>query len=289
MKKRRKALSLALAAAILLILLPLSSSLTVQAEEPVTYSLKFFSDRGWRCQPYAEFKDGEGDADLNYLSLYLKDGDSVVIYKGDDNSKALDLGTVKLNNLTIHQNVTAVVKAGSVKDCYILAGAVCAVDNDVTNAYIYDPATCNFNGNVLDMTFYVPDSGPSLSSNLACLGTIGHLYVYSEATGTVKSNLYNVKTGGMILQSGNFCIPSDKYSTTPTEEYTKAMEGASTPVAPATPAPATPAPAEPTPGPAPGDEYDKVPKTGDSAAYLWLFLASGAFGIGSFALRKKAD
>lgn len=279
MKKRSKAFVLSLAAAVLLILLPLSSAFTVQAEEPATFSVKYFSGRGWRCQPGAEFVDSAGDADLGYLHLYLKDGDLVIIYPGDDPNEHLDLGTAKLSNLTIHQGATAIVKTGGVKDCYVLAGAYCAINGDVTNAYLYDSVTCNFNNNVLDMTLYIDYSG-SQRSSIGCLGTIGRFYVHSLVNDSYVSLFYNVKTGGSIMQDGTFCIPSDKYSPTPTEEYTKAMENAS---APAAPAPSTPAPA------APADEYDKVPKTGDSTACLWLYLASAVFGIGGFALWKKTN
>lgn len=287
MKKRCKTLVLSLAAAALLILLPFCSSLTVRAEEPATYSLKFFSDRGWRCQPGAAFQDSEGDADLNYLNLYLKDGDLLVIYPGDKPNEELDLSNISLSNLTVHQKADVVIKAKSIRDCYILAGSSCAVNGDVTHAYLYDSTVCNFNNNVLDMILYLQADSPNASTNIGCLGTVGRFYVCSLADNSGKNVFYNVTAGGMLIQDGTFHIPDGKYSAEPTAEYTKAMEGSSSPATPAAPAPSSPA--TPAPAPNPSDAYDKVPKTGDDASYLWLFLAAAVFGTGSFVLHKKAN
>lgn len=284
MKKRSKALVLSLAAAVFLVLLPLAAPLTARAEEPATFSLKYFSDRGWRCQPLAEFQESEGDGSLGYLELYLKDGDHVVIYPGDNTDQVLDLSAVKLGSLTVHQNANAVVKTNGIKDCYVLAGSTCAINGDVTNAYLYDSVTCNFNNNVLDMTFYVQNDNPVVpdGSTIACLGTVGRFYVHSLSMDSAVNTFYNVKTGGLIMQNGSFWMPEGTYSRTPSEEYTKATESASAPAANAAPTPA-PAPVSSS------DEYDPVPKTGDSAAYLWLFPAAVLFGVGSLVLRKKAN
>ncbi|MCM1026870.1 MAG: hypothetical protein NC432_10575 [Roseburia sp.] len=287
MKKRSKAVILSLAAVVLLVLLPLVSSFTAQAEEAATYSLKYFSDKGWRCQPGSEFRQSEGDADLNYLNLYLKDGDHIVIYPGDNTDQMLDLSAVKLESLTVHQNATAVIKTNGIKDCYVLAGATCAINGNVTNAYLYDSVTCNFNDNVRDMTFYVQNSNPVSpdGSNIACVGTVGRFYVHSLSTDSAVNTFYNVKTGGTIMQNGYFWMPEGTYSRTPSEEYTSATESSSAPAA------STPN-AAPTPAPAPvssSDEYDQVPKTGDSLAYLWLFPAAAVFGACSFILRKKSN
>lgn len=284
MKKRCKALVLTLMAAVLLVLLPPSNALTARADEPATYSLKYFGVGGWRCQPGSTYVDGVGDGDLDYLNVYLKDGDSIVIYGGDTPFDPLDLSAVKLNNLTIHQNTTVVVNTGGVKDCYVLAGCYCAVNGDVTNAYLYDTTVCTFNNNVLDMTLYVDGNVPQ-GTSISCYGTIGRFYVHSLTSDIGVGVFYDVKTNGLIVQDGKFCMPTEKYSPTPTEEYTKAMEGADAPAAAPAPAPTPAAPSTSTSS----DEYDRVPKTGDTSVSLWLFLAAAAASAGSLLLQKKAN
>lgn len=287
MKKRSKVIMLTLAAAALLILLPLRSSITAKAAEPVTYSVKYYADKGWLCQPLAEFKENEGSGDLNYLRTNLKDGDALVVYSGDVSNTPLDLGTVKLSNLTVHQNANVVVNTGSVKDCYVLAGAFCAVNGDVTNAYLYGPTTCTFNDNVLNMTLYTKEDTLD-ESRISCNKTIGYFCVHSLSSDTNRQVFYNVKTTDLIVLDGHYNIATGKYSPTPTEEYLKAMENASSSETPAASAPSTPSTPSTPSAPASSDEYDHVPKTGDNGSVcFWLFLAAAAAGAASLALRKK--
>lgn len=290
MKKRSKVFASLLAAAALL--LSAGNTLTVKAAEPTTYAVQYIAGEinQWRFVSGSTFDATQSHMGIEALPSLLKDGDSVVVYNGADKpAKELDLGSAKLGNLTVYQGATAIVRTGGIKDCYVLAGSYCAINGDVTNAYLYDNATCTFNNNVLDMTLYITDQP---HSNITCAGTVGRFYVFSTTTDKSTNVFYNIIDGALKMENGTFQIPSDKYSPTPTDEYTKAMESASDPVTPTESAPAenapTENPAENTPAEnAPADEYDHVPKTGDSTLHLWLFCASAVCLAGSLLLRKE--
>lgn len=284
MKKRSKVFASLLAAAALW--LSVGNTLTVRAEEPVTYAVQYVGGEinQWRFLPGSTFDLTQAHMGADLLPTLLKDGDLVVVYNGEDKpTKTLDLGSAKLGNLTVYQGATAVVRTGGVKDCYVLAGSYCAVNGDVTNAYLYDNTTCTFNDNVLDMTLYITDQP---HSNITCGGTVGRFYVFSTTADKSTNVFYNIIDGALKMENGTFQIPSEKYSPTPTDEYTKAMESASDPAAPTENAPAE-TPAENPPAAAPADEYDQVPKTGDNTLYLWLFCASAVCLAGSLLLRKE--
>ncbi|MCI8434033.1 MAG: hypothetical protein HFH83_12740 [Lachnospiraceae bacterium] len=284
MKRRSKVFASLLAAAALL--LSAGNTLTVKAEEPVTYSVQYLGGEinQWRFLTGSTFDTTQAHMGADLLPTLLKDGDLVVVYNGEDKpQKTLDLGSAKLGNLTVYQGATAIVTTGGVKDCYILADTYCAVNGDVTNAYLYDNATCTFNDNVLDMTLYINDKP---HSNITCGGTVGRFYVYSLSADKSTNVFYDIAAGAMKMENGTFQIPYDKYSPTPSEDYTNAMESASNPVPPAEDTPAE-TPAESTPAQTPADEYDHVPKTGDSTLYLWLFCASAACLTGGLLLRNQ--
>lgn len=285
MKKRIKALVSMLAAAVVFTLLPGGNTLTVKAAEPTTYAVQYLAGdiNQWRFITGSTFDATQAHMGADILPSLLKDGDSVVVYNGADKpAKELDLGTAKLNNLTVYQNATAVVYTGGVKDCYVLAGSYCAINGDVTNAYLYDNATCTFNNNVLDMTLYITNQA---HSNISCAGTVGRFCIYSTTNDKKQNEFFNIIDGALSLKDGTTYIPSDKYSATPTAEYTQAMTNASAPAAPeSTPAPS----ANASTGSSSDSEYDSVPKTGDSNVYLWLLCASAVCFAGSHLLRKKA-
>lgn len=287
MKKRIRSLVLTFAAAILLALLPKSNVLTVKADGPETYSVAFIGNptyNEWRYQPGATFEVSKGHGSLGELLLKLKDGDHVVVYQVDPPAKELRLGSVKLGSLTVHQGVTAIVYTGGVKDCYVLAGAYTAINGDVTTAYIYDapstapnPTACTFNNNVLDMYLYLSRDP---ASAISCNGTVGYFHATYADNGDYFATFYAIKAGQVIYQDGHFNVPDWAYGPGPSEEYLQAKAAAEAETTPASPAKK---PAENTTS----DEYDKVPKTGDSSPILWLFLASAACFGGSCLLRKK--
>lgn len=292
MKKIKKWVSV-LTLAALLVLVPGVGSVTAHAAEPVTYSVKFIGGdiNDWRYQVGSTYVDGEYSRELYCMLLDIKDGDYVVVYPSDPQpDKSLDLSGVKLGNLTI-SSAHVVVYTGGVQDCYVLANSYCAINGDVTNAYLYDNTTCTFNNNVLDMTLYSSDMPVS---NLSCAGTVGHFNAFSSNMDKKVFEFFNIAEGAFILQNGTSQVPYDKYSPEPTSDYLQAMETASAPAESAESAPAdtnapadTSAPAAPSAGSS--DEYDSVPKTGDSSVYIWLLCASAACFTGCRILRKKAS
>lgn len=284
MKKRIRSLVLTLAAAALLVLLPQSNALTVKADGPETYSVAYIEGtyNEWRYQPGSVFDEPKGHGSLGELLLKLKDGDSVVVYQVGTPGKTLDLGSTKLGNLTIYQNVNgAVISTGGVKDCYVLAGALTAVNGDITTAYIYDApntaapntTTCTFNNNVIDMYLYMTRDP---ATNISCGGTVGHFHATYVDNGDTYTECYDYQAGKFSFLNGYINVPEWAHGSGPSDEYLQANAAANEGTAQA-----------PSTGKNTSDEYDKVPKTGDSNPVFWLLLASAAcFGI-SCLLRKK--
>lgn len=275
MKKRIRSLVFTLVAVALLMLLPQSNVLTVKADGPETYSVAYIAGtyNAWRYQPGSAFDEPKGHGPLSELLLKLKDGDNVVVYQVADPTKELDLGSVKLGNLTVHLGTTAIVRTGGVKECYVLAGAYTAINGDVTTAHVYDVTSCNFNNNVLDMYLYLSRNP---GSNIHCVGTVGYLKATYADNGDYFASFCNIKANQDIFKDGHFNIPDWAYGSDLSDEYLQAKAAAE---------------AETTPAPSAGkntsDEYDKVPKTGDSSPVFWLLLASAACFGGSYLLRKK--
>lgn len=285
MKKRIRSLVLTLAAAALLVLLPQSNVLTVKADGPETYSVAYIEDtyNEWRYQPGSVFDELKGHGSLGELLLKLKDGDSVVVYRvGSTNGKSLDLGSAKLDNLTVYQNAIAIIYTGGVKDCYVLAGAYTAINGEVTTAYIYDAprtatptTTCSFNNDVVDMYLYMTREP---ATNISCGGTVGHFYASYIDNGDRYTECYDIYAGKFSFVNGYINTPESDHGTGPSDEYLKA-KGESETKTESVQAPST--------GTNASDEYDKVPKTGDSSPVFWLLLASAVCFGGSCLLRKK--
>lgn len=263
-KKLKKLVALTAAAA-LLVLAPGVSSFTSHAADPATYSVKCIGAEGWTFQEGSSYSDDAGHQSLSDLLAILKDGDSVVVYAGDDNSKSLDLGNVKLDNLTIYNGARAVVITGGIRECYVLAGGYCAVNGDITSAYLYDNATCSFNNNVRDMTLYFSADKPA--SNITCAGTVGHFIAIQDGAANPYFEFYSVSKNAFVIQNGTSQIPDTAYKSEPTNEYRTGQTSQTTN--------------------SDDDEYDRVPKTGETGIYPWLFLASALCFAGSILLRKR--
>ena len=271
MKKRIRSLVLTLAAAALLVLLPQSNVLTVKADGPETYSVAYIEGtyNEWRYQTGSVFDEPKGHGPLGELLLKLKDGDNVVVYHVGSPNKALDLGSVKLGNLTVHMGTTAVVSTGGIRDCYVLAGATAAINGDVTTAYIYDAPTtaCTFNNNVIDMYLYMTrDPG----TNITCGGMVGHFYATFADNGDYYSECYDIHAGQFSFLNGYFNVPEWAHGSGPSDEYLQAKAAADAGTAQA-----------PSTGKNTSDEYDKVPNTCDSNPVCWLLLSSAACFGGS--------
>ena len=278
MKKKLKALVSLLAAAAVLALLPGSNTLTAKAEEAKTYSVKFIGGEinDWRYVAGSTFDDTAYHREIYYLNLDLKEGDAVVVYAGDTSpNKELHLADVKLGNLTIHQNASAIVFTGGVTDCYVLAGAYTAINGDVRNAYLYDTTTCTFNSNVLDMVLNISDAP---HSNISCAGTVGHFRTVSSV-GANTYEFYDIAQNAMRMVNGSYQIT--QYSPTPSDSYLQAMNSTSDTTA-------APAPSSTTTSVS-SDEYDKVPKTGEHSMVIWFVCAAAVLFTGSYVLYRKTE
>ena len=266
MKKNRLFIG-ALAVAAALMLLPPTD---VSAEEPATYSVNYLSDEaGWYYTEGSEFKGGASG--VEFLRERLKDGDVVVVYNDSDGGKLLDLGSVRLSNLTIAGGATwAMVQVGSVDNLYALGGSTSSISAPMTNAYIYNDAVCNLNDNVdvLSLCYERDELKPSVN----CLGTVGTFYERSiNEPDWIYFSAYNFKRRTLEVDKGALRTDEANYST----DLSNAPAPAAAPAS-------TEASAQPA-----SDEYDDVPKTGDSFRYLWLLCASAACFAGSAALRRS--
>lgn len=285
MRKRIKLFVSMLAAAAMLVLLPCSNTLTVRAEAN-TYSIQFFGGaiNDWCYVTGSTFDEKQAYSKIGGLrSRDLKDGDHIVVYdSGYEPTRHLDLSGFNLGSVTIHNNVTAVFIADSIKDCYILAGAYAAINGNVTNAYLYDTTSCTFNNDVLEMELYYTGEP---TSSISCGGTVGHFCIWTKDRQTRRNEFYDIPKNTMKLDQGTVQFT---WSPTPSESYLQAKAAADG-TAPAGTA-ATPAPgnANPAAGSA-ADEYDAVPKTGSNSHILWLAGIAALLFAASFCLYRKAE
>lgn len=212
-KKVRTLVTLLLVVAIL-VGIPRIYSLHASAANAVTYAVKYVpSLKEWRYQDNTStFNDSAYHRELYYLRLALKDGDLVVVYNDSESVPSLDLGTARLSNLTVTNLASfAVIFCGDIDDCYLLGGASCSINADVTNAYVYDTVLCNFNKNVKELNIY-PQGG--VTSTLGCAGTVDHVFASSRSTGNALYSYYNFPEGSFLIQSGILMTDKSKYSVT---------------------------------------------------------------------------
>lgn len=236
------------------------STLTVAAEEPTTYIVKYIAATDdWLYQEGASWDEHSPDVSMYFMTLEMKDGDYVVVEAPEgDPTLTLDF---HLGNLSVLPNSSCTINAKSIKDCYILSGAHANINCDVTNGYLYDFSVCNFFGNCDNLKIHYTDEA-TVSVNV--VGTCKDFYMHHDAVGKVKYQLYNF-TVPLTVNEGELKNSAGQYSTTPAT------------------APATPA--APSTG---GNEYDDVPKTGQSDAYLFAFGLAAVCFLGSYSLKKRA-
>lgn len=212
--KVRKLITLFAAAAIL-IGVPGFCSMEAQADGPVTYAVKYMpGSKEWRYQSNTStFDDKAYHREMYTLRLELKDGDSVVIYNDSSSVPSLDLGTTRLNNLTVTGSSShEIIFSGDIDQCYLLDGAYCSINAYAANVHVYDNVTCNFNKNVGELNLY-PQKG--MTANIGCVGTVDHLYAVDRNTDRVLSSLYNFQAGTFAMKDGVLTTDKSKYSTSP--------------------------------------------------------------------------
>lgn len=276
--KKLKALVITLAVAALMVLLPEATSVTANAAEAKNYAVKYISnDSQWRYQEGSTFDESKYHREIYYLLQDLKDGDKVAVYSDVSNASELNLGSVKLGELTICGTVWAPVRTGGVTLCNVLAGSTCSISGDIDTAHVYDVATVTFVSNVTELI--ATAKGTEFYSNIGCGGTVWHLHAYSEDQPRSFYDLYNFQANKLDITNGNLQTASYHYDS----------------AAPATPTPtvaptATPAPNTSNPGSASSssDEYDDVPKTGEVNVIVWLLAIAAISLVGSQILRRNA-
>lgn len=282
--KTLKTFAFALAAAAASLFLSGTATMTVNAAEPVTYAVKYNANLDeWRMQKGTNvFDDNAESREVYYMQLELKAGDTVVVYSEGECKKELylglkDQGLPRLGNLTVRTD-WSVIYTGGVDNAYVLAGTSCSINGNVTNANVYDTAVATFSNNVGTLNIYGRDDGSDSSVSVG--GTVGHLYVVPTNSNIPRTfyNLYNFKAGSLNLQEGTLMSQSWQYMTA--EEYALQNPNTATPEEPAAETPAQSVPA------ADDDEYDDVPKTGQSYLYLWFLGAAALCFAGSRAVRR---
>lgn len=238
------------------------NTLTVAAAEPTTYYVKYDAERGWIYQQNTEWNEYITAREIYYMTLDIKDGDCLIV-EGSSDCTEITLN-VSLSNLTVLANQTCKITANGITDCYLLTGATANITSDVTNAYLYDYVTCNFfkNCDNLKITYTNRDS---IAVNV--VGTCKDFLLYEEAYNRETIHVYNF-TKSLSYNDGYLRNKESEYSTTPS---------ASTPAA-------KPAPSAPV---ADDNEYDDVPKTGETNLYFLAFVLAGVCLLGSYSLKKR--
>lgn len=274
MKGFQKIASLLMVAA-LAALLPGANALKVSAATPTTYYIKYNTDKhDWRVQVGAWSDEAEGKETyyLNNGDDAVKDGDVVVILDNKEHATGnIELKiNAHLSNLTINR-AHAVVFTGGVDECYVLGDSYTGINGDITNAYVYDGASCTFNNNVTNL-YLRADKINEVRMNVTVGGTVA--YASTANKGGIIREYYNFTAGSFVYDdTSGLKTDSSKYSTTG--------------VAPA----AAPAEAETATQPqtaTASDEYDDVPKTGESNLLFIILLAISAVSFaGCMALNLK--
>lgn len=272
MKKLKKIVSMLVAVAIC-VLLPTANTLTVSAEEPVTYYVKYIdNDSEWRFQKTSQWDRQVQHRELYYMYQDIKDGD-IIIVDGVDISSPIEV-SVRLSNLTFLHGASAIVKAQSIDNCFVLRDTVVSINGDVTNASVYDNARCTFNNNVGTLQILndaIVDEA-LLHGTVSVGGTVNHLI--GKDNTQVHYELYNFAAGKLVIESGSLKTDDDFYSSTASATDTTTAEQTTTQTTQTAPSDES------------NDEYDDVPETGDNNLVFWLLGISAICFAGRYALKK---
>jgi hypothetical protein len=247
----------------------------VAAAEPTTYILKYDDeDDEWYYKLGSSWDNSTSpqQRELYYLLQEIKDGDYVVV---DSTS---GIGTLVLDftlgNLTILPNSSALITCKGILEYYQLRDSSVSLTANVEKAFIYDNAITNFNKNTNSLELIYSES-PEMS--IVVVGTCEELWVHNFENTVTACSLWNF-TDKLVFNDGVIKTAPGSYAINP-------------PSAPAAPIVSTTPSSTPTATPsAPSssaDEYDDVPKTGESAAFLWMFALAALCFAGSYSFKKK--
>ena len=272
MKKLFSILSVALFAVILFF----QSTINAEAADPTTYYVQYDADaKQWYYQVGSSWDDTvpPPKREIYYMIQDMKDGDYVVV-EATEGWPELKLD-FHLGNVTVTPNSSCMISAKSIAECYILHDSYVSITADVEHAWVYDNASCNFNLNCNTLELLYADE-PTMS--VGVLGTCNEFIAHNMNTSATLYHLWNF-TDDLIFNDTYLRTSADSYSINPP----------STPAASIVPnTSSSTAPATSTPAASDADEYDDVPKTGESAAYLWMFAIAALCFAGSYSFKKKS-
>lgn len=241
------------------------------AAEPTTYVVKYDSAKDeWYYQVGSSWDDTVPPPrrEIYYMIQDMKDGDYVVVDSTDDRGTlVLDF---TLGNLTILPHSTALITCKGVQEYYQLHDTAVSLTANVEKAFVYDNAVCNFNKNVNTLELIYAES-PEMA--VGVVGSCHELWVHNSSATETKYALWNF-TESLVFNEG---IVKNAFGT-------YAINPPSAPAAPIVSNTPTAAPSAPSSS---ADEYDDVPKTGESAMFLWLFGLAALCFAGSYSFKKK--
>lgn len=262
------------ASAVMLTLLPNVGVLNVSAAEPVTYYVMYEdapdNNGDWWYQLGSEWDENAEHRQLAYMTEQLKDGDVVIV--GNASPQQLVLN-VHLSNLTIKNTsdqLAMVSVTGGIDNCFFLNNTNGSVTGNVFNAYVYGASTANFCSNVTNLYSY--NDNPDGNPNIGVSGTVA--YFHSENANDINPPY------GTNFAANTFSLENGDLKTDPSN-YTRDISGG--PAASAS----QPAP-KPSSSSTASNEYDDVPKTGESSPVMWLSLIAVSCLSASLLLRKSA-
>lgn len=278
MKKLKKFISL-VAAAALLVMVPGGNVLTASAEEPAAYYVRYVAgDNEWRFQRGSSWDDNAEHRELYYMQQDIKDGDTVVI----DGTGTLNVTlNARLGNLTLNNASTVVVTTNGIDSCYVLGSSVAAVNGDITNAYVYDTSSVTFNNSISTLQIL---GSSDINANVTVAGTVGHLI--GKDNTTTYYDFYNVAAGKLVISNGTVKTEESYYSTTPSDTASGTAQQSTAPAQESSSQ--TSAQTTQASQSSDADEYDDVPKTGESNLILWLAAAAVICLGGSYGLKRSA-
>lgn len=271
-----------MAAALFLTILPGNNALTASAAEPTKYLVAYdASDGEWKYRAGADNWD-DAEAQDHWELYYLengvfKDGDTLIIEGSApyEDLLKLDLSKSRIGNLTVKTEASGItVKAGSIDECHMLDNSSASITGPIKNAYVYDHASTTFLSDI--ETLHVIGSDVEVHATVNCQGTVGHVIAKDDTW--VRYEYYNVAKDQLKIESGGWQTDEAYYSTTPGAQTSNNQNNAA-------PAPSNPAPSNNN---AASNEYDAVPKTGDSFPVTLLLVGIAAVCFAGRTALKRA-
>lgn len=252
-----KKIAAVLAAGVILTAMPAMSLPTVSAAEPARHSIKYVESLGeWRYQATTTWDEKSNGRELYYLKQDIKDGDILLIIGKGGLNLSLD---VTLGNLTFLETDYAVVSAKGYQEVYVLQNTTGVINGDVAKAYVYDNSICNLNNNVTEL---IVTGEKTLSSTVAVLGTVDRVTINNPDKSSYSCYSFGANT--FVMDKGVIKTDYSKFSMTPPAASTTTPSGSA-------------------------DEYDDVPKTGESSMVFILLAAAALFFTGSYFLRTRKE